>query len=169
MICPSLLLNLHTMVSLKNLPTAEEFQKRVNDRYDGLFHECPNGDRMPFVCCVCDEFILRSTEKAEVSIDAMKKMKDVLSWKSLKDPRRPIEIEKYFQFDTTKSVVDSGTDFLFLKEMCLSPRGVLRKLERGPMKFKFIVCKRCEFSVKKKVYPVMRSLTKTTLDVLHPV
>ena len=138
------------MASLSKLRPANEFQKRVNDRYDALFHECPNGSRMPFVCCICNEFILSSNDKAEVSCDAMKKMKEVLSWKGFKDPKHPKEIEKYFQFDPTKSVIDSCTDFLFLQEMCLSPRGVLRKPQRGRMNYKFIVCKRCETSVKKK-------------------
>ena len=167
-----------------NLPLATEIQKRVNDRYDELFHECPSGDRLPYVCCICDEFILKLSNKGEVTFDAMKKMKDVLSWKSFKDDRRTKELEEYFQFDVSKSVVDTRTDFLFLKEMCLSPRGVLRNVQRGRTKYKFIVCKRCEGCVKKKTLPrhailnnnyvggapaCLMELTEVELALLSPV
>ncbi len=151
-----------------NLPVCDEVKKRVNDRYDGLFHECPNGDRMPFVCCICDEFILKSYEKSEVTFAAMQKMQSVLCWKNMPDNRRAKELEQYFQFDTSKSVLDSRTDFSFLKEMCLSPRGILRKVQRGGSKYKFVVCKRCEGCVKKKTLPRHAILNKNYVGGAPP-
>ena len=136
-----------------SLPSAEEIEKTVNDRYDDLFHECPNGDRVPFVCAICDEFILDRVNRCGVTPAAMKKMRDVLSWTCFPDLCRQKDLEQYFKFDITKSTGGKASDYDFLQHMCLSPRGVVFKKSHGNGKEMFAVCKRCHACVGKRKIP----------------
>ena len=64
---------------LANLPSTEDVQERINDRYDSMFNMDDNDNLIPFVCCVCDEFMLPKRDVNVVSIAKMKKAKDILS------------------------------------------------------------------------------------------
>ena len=84
-----------------SLPSMKDIQTRVNDRYDELFHLDPQGNRLPFVCCVCDEFLLHPEDICYVTVAMMRKMEDVLSWRNFTDERRTVDIENYFRFPKT--------------------------------------------------------------------
>ncbi len=113
-------------LDVSSLPSAEDIQKRVNARYDDLFHVTKAGERMPFVCCICDEFLLTADDKSFLTIPKMKKMEAVLTWPNYVDARRSSAIEEYFRFDTSRT--DCKTDLSFLSKMVLSPRGVLHRV-----------------------------------------
>ena len=139
-----------TNVASDNGVALEAIQKRVNDRYDAMFHDCPDGTRVPFVCAICDEFIITQGNKHLVTSQAMKKMENVLSWQSLSDLARPRALEEYFRFDLSKSSIDDASEFQYLEKMALSPRGVIEKATgrgSGKYKYKFVVCKRCHHCV----------------------
>ena len=171
------------MLNVKSLPTAEEIQKRVNDRYDDLFFTSKSNERMPFVCSICDEFLLTPDKESFVTIPKMKKMKDVLCWGNYVDNRRSKAIEEYFRFDT--SLTDCKTDISFVSEMVLSPRGVLdRVTKKGRNQFRFSACKRCAGCVDKQTLPrhailngnyvgvapeCLKELTEVELAFLTPV
>ena len=47
------------MFSVKGkLPSAEEIQQRIDERYDELYFKPEKGKRIPYVCVVCDSFIV---------------------------------------------------------------------------------------------------------------
>ena len=115
-------------LDVSSLPSAEEIQNRVNVRYDELFHVTKSGDRMPFVCSICDEFLLTAEDKSFVTIPKMKKMEGVLNWCNYDDPRRSSAIEEYFRFDTLKT--DCKMDISFVSKMVLSPCGVLHQVSK---------------------------------------
>ena len=47
------------MFSVKGkLPSAEEIQERIDKRYDELYYKPEKGKRIPYVCVVCDSFIV---------------------------------------------------------------------------------------------------------------
>ena len=126
--------------------SVEEIQKRVNDRYDAMFHDCPDGSRVPYVCAICDEFIITQSNKHLVTSQAMQKMEKLLSWQSLRKNARPRALEEHFRFDISKSSIDDPSEFQCLEKMALSPRGVIEKATgrgSGKYKCKFVVCKRC--------------------------
>ena len=45
------------MSILTDLPSAEEVQERVNQRYDSLYYTDSDRGRLACVCVVCDKFI----------------------------------------------------------------------------------------------------------------
>ena len=83
-------------LDVKSFPTAEEIQQRVNDRYDELFHTTNSKEWLPYVCSICNEFLLSSDTSCFVTISKMKKMEDVLSWCNYVDECRSKAIEEYF-------------------------------------------------------------------------
>ena len=108
---------------LNTLVSAEEIQERVNERFDALFHVDTNGKCHPFVCAICDEFLLTKEEICPTTLAKLKKSSKVLSWTNMKDPRRTKEIEDYFTVDWSSS--GCKEDLSFLKGMALSPRSVI--------------------------------------------
>ena len=87
-------MSIRTQSSSDNGPSAEDIYKRVNRRYDELFYDCPNGERIPYVCAVCDEFIITKSNMRTVTYNGMKKMEKVLCWDSFNDLRRPADLER---------------------------------------------------------------------------
>ena len=151
-VCLILLTMVVAKFDVKSLPTAEEIQQRVNDRFDELFHTTKSKERMPYVCSICDEFLLSSETSCFVTIPKMKKMQDVLSWCNYADERRSKAIEEYFRFDTTKT--ECKTDISFVSQMVLSPRGVLARVnKKGRNQYQFSACKRCSGCVNKQTLP----------------
>ena len=166
------------------LPSAQEIENRVNDRYDALFHHDPQGNRLPFVCCVCDEFLTHPEDICYVTVAMMRKMEKILSWENFPDSRRAVEIEQFFRFpEIYNSIVKE--DLSFLARMALSPRGIISRVgKRGKNMFKFCVCKRCKGCVDKQKIPrhaiincnyigaappCLQELTEVELAFLSPV
>jgi hypothetical protein len=64
------------------LPSLDDIQNRINERYNGLFHTDKLGNRHPYVCLVCDELLLC---KRDVNFYAVDKFKKKLSWFTLEE------------------------------------------------------------------------------------
>ena len=141
------------------LPSAEDVQQRVNERYDSLFHVTKDGERLAKVCTICDEFLIDPDDVCSVTISKMRKMQNVLSWRKFPDERRTAEIEQYFSFNVRND--GCNTNLGFLKGMALSPRGLLTRVaNRGRDQYQFTTCKRCKGCVSKESIPRHAILNK---------
>ena len=135
------------------LPSAQEIENRVNERYDGLFHHDPQGNRLPFICCVCDKFLTHSQDICYVTVAMMRKMEKILCWENFPNSRRAVEIEQFFRLPEIYNSIMKD-DLNFLARMALSPRGIISHVgKRGKNMFKFCVCKRCKGCVEKQKIP----------------
>ena len=55
------------MCSVKGkLPSAEEIQERIDKRHDELYFKTEKGERIPYVCVVCDSFIVGKDQLEDV-------------------------------------------------------------------------------------------------------
>ena len=71
----------------------EEVQRRVNAWYDELFRQNEDGSVSPYVCTVCDEFILSKNSMRVLTVEKMKKAGPLLSWDSLAKEDRISAVE----------------------------------------------------------------------------
>jgi len=46
------------------VPTVASVQQRINERYDRLFVEDHEGNRIPYVCTTCDEVLIHVTQSS---------------------------------------------------------------------------------------------------------
>ena len=138
-------------LNIDKLPSAKDIQNRVNQRYDSLFVRNTKGERSPYVCTICDEFLTTKDNNEQVALVKLKLMKEDFSWTAHPDPRRKTEIEKYFTFSADRNT--TGDDISFLDGMALSPRGVLCKKQGRGRKSGFSCCKRCKHNIEKKKLP----------------
>ena len=124
---------------LEGLPSVEEIQQRINTAYDKLFRQDEEGNLLPHVCTVCDEFLMSPNAIQVLTIDRMKTVRPMLLWTSLPDSERIPEVEAYYKF---KDKLPVGTDADFVQGMALSPRGAIyRKNSRS--KPGFTCCQNC--------------------------
>ena len=76
------------------LPTAVEIQTKVDLRCDELTHcEGENEERSPYVCVVCDRYLVTKADNRQVTAKALTKLKGPLSWEQHPDTRRKPAIE----------------------------------------------------------------------------
>ena len=142
-------------LDVSSLPSAEDVQQRVNERYDSLFHVTKDGERLAKVCTICDEFLIEPDDVCSVTISKMRKMQNVLSWKKFPDKRRSREIEEYFSFKVRND--GCNTNLGFLKGMALSPHGLLTRVAtKGRDQYQSTTCKRCKGCVSKESIPRMQ-------------
>ena len=128
---------------LDRMVPTEEIQKRVNASYDRLFRRSPDGTLSPYVCSICDEFLMCESDIRVIQIPRMKKLKPLLSWSSLDPADRIPDVEAHYKFtDTSGGTEDQD----WLKGMALSPRGCLYKKSRNH-KAGFTCCPTCEDSL----------------------
>ena len=79
--------------------TVESIKERINLRVNELYNEGWNDDLCSYVCCVCDEFILRQEDVQVVSIKKMKSVKALLSWRTYRKEEDSIKgIEDGYRF-----------------------------------------------------------------------
>ena len=167
-------------VFLDSLPDPEDVQERINARYDELFTKDDHRNLMPYVCTVCDEYLMRKGDINVLTVEKMKKAKDILSWSWLPDHERIPEVEEAYRFQNT---IQPGKDQSWLNGMGLSPRGSMYKFSRNH-KTGFTCCGTCKAQVEKLRVPrnaiinrnhvgcapqCLRELTEVELAFLSPV
>ena len=130
------------MLNFNRLPSAEEVKQRVNERFDKLYYWSADNKRTPYVCVVCDRFIVKKDDLMHLDVEYLKKAKEVLEWKSHEDDRRKEEIELHFKVD--KELVQFH--YPDLKDLALSPRAPFYYWRNCDC---FSCCKRCGYNMKK--------------------
>ena len=130
------------------LPSREEIQKRINNRYDDMTVLNVDGSRTPRVCVLCDEFIVTAGDRESLSLMLLRKVEEKFKWSSFGDPRRSIEIERYYQWNgVTNDCPEPMESLKFLYDMALSPRSTLHckisKSKSGNRNWIFDCCCRC--------------------------
>ena len=125
---------------LKRCAPVSKVQSRINQRINNVCNVTESGQRRPFVCSVCDEFIVRKKDICQITVKQMKKAKDLLSWSRLEPERRIAAVEEYYKFDDDILNEPNPT---WLNGMALSPRGSMYKEgKRGA--FCFTSCLLCK-------------------------
>ena len=151
------------MLDVGSLPSAEVVQQRVNERYDELFHVDNDGKRRPYVCVICDEFIIRKADNNHVTVAALKQVEKLLSWTNIEDERRSKELEN--QYTVTDELLNKHS---VLKKLALSPRGVYYKKPGRGFPYGFSCCKRCKGCVERKVLPRHAIVNKNYIGSAPP-
>ena len=139
---------------LDSCADSDAVKERINERVNELYNTNADGDLIPYVCAVCDEFILSRNEIDVLSIAKMKASCKLLSWSSnFSGEERIGAIEAFYKFPEYDDLPRQERRS-WLDEMALSPRGSLKQMHvrqaRG-----FVVCKRCRECLCKKRGPVM--------------
>ena len=83
---------------LKRCAPVPKVQSRINGRINNICNVTDSGQRRPFVCSVCDEFIVGKKDISQITVKQMKKAKHLLSWTRLKAERRITAVEEYYKF-----------------------------------------------------------------------
>jgi hypothetical protein len=110
------------------------------------------GTAVAFVCCVCDEFIIRKRDISIISIQKMKRAGPLLSWKNnVSSSERIPNVEKYYRFPEVEELFN--TDQTWLDEMALSPRGSMSQLSKHAS-FGFVSCSECKECIESQRMPV---------------
>ena len=142
-------------LAVDRLPKVETIRAEINKRYDELYHTTKDGERKPYVCVFCDEFIVSIADKCTIGSKMMENRRQLMSWTNFVDDRRKVELEHYYQ-----APADVIARFPFLSGMALSPRCNVveeshtrsgRRLTRKVCSF--ICCKRCKSNVERKFVP----------------
>jgi len=127
------------------LPPLKTLQERINNRYDSLFHYDRNGNRHPFVCTVCNEFILCIEDLTWLPVAQLQKRSDLLRWNIINvDSHRdaPRELQETYVFNDADNQLSNKA---WMRGMALSPRGVLgRKSKHHSAKLGFSCCNSCK-------------------------
>ena len=134
---------MNQLLNVKKLPSAKDIQKRVNERFDALFYKSKHEkERYPYVCVVCDRFIIKSEDLVHLDVEYLKKARSVLQWDTHEDERRTREIEEHFRVD------ERWVRFHFkdLKDLALSPRAPFYYWRNSDC---FSCCTRCSGNLKK--------------------
>jgi Helitron helicase-like domain at N-terminus len=134
---------------IKQLPSEAEIHKRINGKIDKLTYKTGDGERMPFVCVICDEFILKESDMNNVSLDSLKSAQKFLKWSHIQDRRRPKELEDHYKWNGLRHGCNDEMDFLM--ELALSPRAHLEPAGKGRRKPGFKCCHRCDLDLFKGV------------------
>ena len=86
------------MFSVKGkLPSAEEIQERIDKRYDELYYKPEKGKRIPYVCVVCDSFIVGKDQLEDLNVLSLEKAKHLFQWSSQEDSRRTSQLQRHFR------------------------------------------------------------------------
>lgn len=133
-------------LSVDTLPSSFDIQERINSRFDSLFHTDDLGERKPYVCTICDEFILHNRNLCVLGADKLKKLSPQFSWENQLEPQLRIPaIETSFTFPYE---CYPDADLSWCQGLALSPRGVyFKKGWRQPRnnrgQFGFSCCSKC--------------------------
>jgi hypothetical protein len=175
---------------IDNLPSVEAVQKRVNDRCDELLHVDGNGELSPCVCTICDKFLHKAEENKRITVGQLHDKKGVLSWEHTMNENAPDDVKEYYQWKGDTSLYEPKDDTVipqnldFVKDVCLSPRGILYKPAGKGQKLGFSCCRRCKGDLQAGFVPrhaivnnnwvgvapeCLRVLTEVELAFLSPV
>jgi len=148
--------------------TQSTVQKRLNKRFDKIFHRKKDGSKIPYVCSICDEFILHSKDVNWFSIDLLKQKRNLLAWeKVLRTSERKEELENAFQLNDNDNQL---SDSAFLKGMALSPRGCFgRKNNHHRSKLGISCCNRCKCCLEKDYTPFYAIVNRNYVGNAPPV
>ena len=124
------------------LPSAEEIQERIDKRYDELYFKPEKGKRIPYVCVVCDSFIVGKDQLEDLNVLSLEKAKHLFQWSSQEDSRRTSQLQRHFRVGK-----DIQKVYPFLDDCALSPRAPFYTKRS---KDYFSCCKRCAGNVKNK-------------------
>ena len=146
---------------LSDLPSVSEIQERINRRYDETF-KYDKGKYLPYVCSVCDEFILHRNELQYLPLDQLKKNQDCLKWSSvLEDESRIPDVEEYYKFSDTLPPTQQAVHGAYIYSLALSPRGTLGKKGKGNRsKLGLTCCCTCKSDVTKGNTPFLSIVNK---------
>ena len=147
---------------LGTLPSVEDVQERCNKAFDALFHIDKQGERHPYVCTFCDEFIMCAQEKNFYPIDTLKKRRKLFEWTTYLDANEIASIQPLVQAykfnDRDRNVTGD-----WLKGLCLSPRGVIDRKSSGQgggAKLGFSCCNKCKHAVQNDYTPFNAIINK---------
>ena len=169
------------------LPPIKTLQDRINSRYDALFHYDKEGNRLPLVCTVCNEFILFLEDLVWLPIKELEQRSCLLRWDIIiSDPERNAkkELQDSYVFNDTDKLLD-GYDTAWMKGSAVSPRGGLGKKSKHHLaKLGFSCCNSCKTSLSGNCTPMnaianrhyvghapscLKELTAVELALLSPV
>ena len=143
----------HLDTLVKGLPSSAEVQSRVNERYDSLLFRQSDGSVKPYVCTICDEFLIKKEDRQRVTVDKLKSCQQFLSWEymeNLCNESVPAAVKSEYSWNGDRKCYKG--DLSFVKTMALSPRGILEK-PAGAKKAGFSCCQRCSNVLNKKFLP----------------
>ena len=133
------------MGALTDLPSPEEIQERIKERYDSLFYVNDYGERQAYVCVICDKFIINKDDLKSLSVPKVIFAKDVLKWSSQEDDRRTHELQDHYQ-----AIFEARLNHPSLEGLALSPRAPIYKSKGIDC---FSCCGRCYHNIQKPKVP----------------
>ena len=133
------------MGALTDLPSPEEIQERIKERYDSLYYVNVYGERQAYVCVLCDKFIINKDDLKSLSVPKVIFAKDVLKWSSQEDDRRTHELQDHYQ-----AIFEARLSHPSLEGLALSPRAPIYKSKGIDC---FSCCGRCYHNIQKPKVP----------------
>jgi AAA domain/Helitron helicase-like domain at N-terminus len=166
----------------------ETVQKRINERYDALFHWDKAGNAKVHVCTFCDEILMHQSDVNWLPVQTLIKNRECLAWSSvLRDERDRIPaVEREYTYKDPDNLI-KPTWKLSLEGLALSPRGIIGKpSNHGNSKISFSCCQTCNnhlkttkpttpfYSIVNKNFlgcapSVLTDLTEVELALIQPV
>ena len=155
-----------------------QMQSTIDKCYDGLMNVDGNGKVVPYVCSVCDEFIMKKRDLETISVKKMKDYEDLLTFEWLSEEERLHDVETGYTFPERVEGNNS-----WLNDYGLSPRGSLYRASPRHAAG-FTCCSSCKSSLRKGVVPryaitnlnhvgmapeCLRELTEVEMAFLSPV
>ena len=148
------------------LPPVSTIQANINSRYDELYYVDGNGERVPFVCLVCDEFIMHRDDLVWFPLKDLKKCEDVLHWDAvLSDDERIPYLEEQFKFNDRENAIKNPE---WLNRMGLSPRGIVKCAVNPKASGVFSCCKACATSLRGKRTPHFAIVNRNHIGCAPP-
>ena len=156
-------------------------KQRINKRIENILHCTPSGNRKPYVCLVCDEF-LKPKEVEVMSVDELESVQHILkpgTWNAVSGP-----VQRSYMYMGDCGDDDGSRDLDWICDLMLSPRGCYLRHAPGRLKEGFAVCSKCKMSLSKSMMPkfaiannyafgnpptCLTELTEVELAMLTPV
>lgn len=137
---------------LSVLPDLGYIQDCVNNRYDELFRHGSDGTSLPFVCCVCDEFLLHRDDYCTITVKKMEAARSLLSWEKCPVEHQIPAIQEYYVFGelSHKSLKKHSS---WVEKLALSPRGCMFQKAKG-CQVGFLSCKPCKDAIDNNEMPL---------------
>lgn len=137
---------------LSALPDLRYIQECVNNRYDSLFRQSSDGALLPFVCCVCDEFLVHRDDFRTITVKKMESAQSLLSWEKCPAEHRIGAIQEYYVFGdlSHKSLKKHSC---WVEKLALSPRGCMFQKAKG-CQVGFLSCVQCKEAIDNNEMPL---------------
>lgn len=137
----------------KELPTHEDIRDCINNSFNKLFYVDDDGNRKPYVCAVCDEFIDNKQDNMKtLLLSDIYGGKEKLSWSTyFKSSERITELEEQYRPPVLDSLHKYGippeaSNLEWINELALSPRSSILTCNggRSSERIGLSCCKRCK-------------------------